>query len=404
MKIDHITFAPTGGSGLVASLLMRSQGDQNHDVRILTLASSGLRQNPWAHHVLTVRAALDETLIKDPKSPGMMSVARRDYGSNLQASIRPDSVIHLHWVEGVVNHKQIAELLGKGRKIVWTLHDSAPFTGGCHSPMGCSRFTQSCSKCPQVRPAFIPLVSSSHAEISRNKFNFKNLRFVAPTNSLARKAISSSLFRGRRLAVIGNPISNEYFSTPDRTLARNRLGISEADFVGVAIAEQLDNPLKQIPQLLEVFYQATQRLNKKAVFILIGSNGRKIAEKHLNCIWVGRLNDEQMTKTIPAADFLISASLSESAGMTVVEAGALGVPTIAIRNGGSEDLIEDGQDGFLVNNLNELGLAIQAASQDRSLLSALGKSARVRAAESRADLVSARYIDLYNQLLADVEI
>ena len=385
----------------MANLLMRSQKEQNHDVRILTLAPSGLRQNPWTHPVLTVRAALDEMLIKDPRSPGMMSVARRDYGSNLQASIRVDSVIHLHWVEGVLNHKQISELLRKGRKIVWTLHDSAPFTGGCHSPMGCSRFTQSCSKCPQVRPAFIPLVSSSHEEISRNNLNFKNLRLVAPTNALARNARSSSLFRGRKLVVIGNPISNEYFSTPDRTSARNRLGISEADFVGVAIAEQLDNPLKQIPQLLEVFYQATQRLNKKAVFILIGSNGRKIAEKHLNCIWVGRLNDEQMTKTIPAADFLISASLSESAGMTVVEAGALGVPTIAIRNGGSEELIENGQDGVLVNNLNELGLAIQAASEDHSQLIAMGRSARIRATESRADLVSAKYFELYTQLLAD---
>ena len=385
----------------MANLLMKAQKDLNHEARILTLSSSGLRQRPFAHPTLTVRAALDEMVIKDPNSPGMISIARRDFGSNLHASIRPESLIHLHWVEGVINHKQIAALLERGRKIVWTLHDSAPFTGGCHSPMGCTKFTQSCNQCPQVRPSFVSLVSDSHKEISKNKFDFSNLRIVAPTKALAEDARNSAFFRGSQLEVIGNPISNAYFSTRDQTAARKRLGLSEADVVGVAIAEQLENPLKQIPQLLEVFFQVTQDLAEKAVFILIGNSGKRISEKHLNCIWLGQLNDQQIAETLPAADFLISASLSESAGMTVIEAAALGVPAIAIRSGGSDELIEHGDDGILVNNLNEMGAAIRAAVGDRNRLRTLGQRASLRATRSRADLVSAEYLKLYDRLLAD---
>ncbi len=388
----------------MANLLMKAQKDLNHDARILTLSSSGLRQSPFAHPTLTVRAALDEMVIKDPKSPGMISIARRDFGSNLHASIRPESLIHLHWVEGVINHKQIAALLERGRKIVWTLHDSAPFTGGCHSPMGCSGYTQSCNQCPQVRPFFASLVSSSHKEISKNRFDVKNLTIVAPTEALAKDARNSPLFLGSQVEVIGNPISDLYFRTPNHTAARKRLGISEADVVGVAIAEQLENPLKQIPQLIEVFFQVTQDLSEKAVFILIGNNGKRIAEKYLNCFWLGQLNEEQIAEILPAADFLISASLSESAGMTVIEAAALGVPGIAIRNGGSDELIENEEDGILVNNLNEMGSAIRSLIGDRSRLKALGQRACLRASRSRADLVSADYLKLYDRLLADKEV
>lgn len=169
--------------------------------------------------------------------------------------------------------------------------------------------------------------------------------------------------------------------------------------MGVAISEQLDNPLKQIPQLLKVFSQVAVGSKEKAVLILIGRNGKRIAEKHLNCIWVGQMSDHQMAETVPAADLLISASLSESAGMTVIEAGALGVPAISIRNGGSDELIENGLDGILVNNLNELGRALRAVSGDRSRLRDMGKRASVRAAASRPDLVSAKYLEIYNQLL-----
>jgi glycosyltransferase involved in cell wall biosynthesis len=401
MKIDHVTFAATGGSGRVAHLLMKAQEKVKHDSRILTLSPSGLRQSPFTHPSLTVRAALDEMLLKNPKSPGMLSITRRDFGSNLLASIRSDSLIHLHWVEGVINHKQIADLLDTGRKVVWTLHDSAPFTGGCHSPMGCSGFTQSCNQCPQVRPFFSSLISNSHKEISKNKFDVKNLTIVAPTKALAQDARKSTLFRGSQVEVIGNPISNLYFSTGDQSAARKRLGISDADVVGVAIAEQLENPLKQIAQLLEVFFQVTQDRTEKAVFILIGNNGKRIAEKHLNCIWLGQLNEEQIAETLPAADFLISASLSESAGMTVIEAAALGVPSIAIRNGGSDELIENEKTGILVNNLNEMELAIRAAIGDRSRLKSLGQRACIRASRSRADLVSAEYLNLYDRLLTD---
>jgi glycosyltransferase involved in cell wall biosynthesis len=263
---------------------------------------------------------------------------------------------------------------------------------------------QSCNQCPQVRSSFVSLVSKSHEEISKNRFEPKNLRIVAPTKALARDAQNSTFFRGSQLEVIGNPISSVYFNPRDQTAARKRLGISEADVVGVAIAEQLENPLKQIPQLLEVFFQATHDMAEKAVLILIGNNGKKIAAKHLSCIWLGPLNDQQIAETLPAADFLISASLSESAGMTVIEAAALGVPAIAIRNGGSEELIENENDGILVKDLNEMASAIRVAIRDRGRFQELGQRARNRAKRSRANLVSAEYLKLYDLLLADKEI
>jgi glycosyltransferase involved in cell wall biosynthesis len=56
--------------------------------------------------------------------------------------------------------------------------------------------------------------------------------------------------------------------------------------------------------------------------------------------------------TIPvydASDVLLVTSNRESFGLTIVEAMARGVPVVATRCGGPEELISDGETGFLVD-------------------------------------------------------
>jgi len=59
--------------------------------------------------------------------------------------LTPD-LIHLHWIgDGFLRIESLARF---EVPIVWTLHDSWPFTGGCHLPGGCRRYQESCGCCP----------------------------------------------------------------------------------------------------------------------------------------------------------------------------------------------------------------------------------------------------------------
>ena len=51
----------------------------------------------------------------------------------------PD-IVHLHWVgDGFLKVETLPQL---NRPLIWTIHDSWLFTGGCHIPFDCTRYRQ----------------------------------------------------------------------------------------------------------------------------------------------------------------------------------------------------------------------------------------------------------------------
>lgn len=80
---------------------------------------------------------------------------------------------------------------------------------------------------------------------------------------------------------------------------------------------------------------------------------------------------------------MVSASRRESFGRTLVEAMAQGVPVVATRSGGPEEIIEDGKSGFLVDVGDAEAIAERMARllSDPALAAAFGAAGRLRAHE-----------------------
>ena len=56
---------------------------------------------------------------------------------NQWKAIQNADIVHLHWInKGFVSLNGLENLMGMGKKIVWTCHDMWPFTGGCYHPRG----------------------------------------------------------------------------------------------------------------------------------------------------------------------------------------------------------------------------------------------------------------------------
>jgi glycosyltransferase involved in cell wall biosynthesis len=84
--------------------------------------------------------------------------------------------------------------------------------------------------------------------------------------------------------------------------------------------------------------------------------------------FVGGIDQEKILKYYTEADILVNPSLSESFGMSLVEAMACKVPVIATRVGGMTSVIEEGKTGLLVEPANPSALA-------KGIIDLLGNSA-----------------------------
>ena len=59
--------------------------------------------------------------------------------------INPD-IVHMHWIcGGMMRIEQIANIIPP---IVWSLHDTWAFTGGCHVMWDCEKYKDECHTCP----------------------------------------------------------------------------------------------------------------------------------------------------------------------------------------------------------------------------------------------------------------
>jgi glycosyltransferase involved in cell wall biosynthesis len=77
-------------------------------------------------------------------------------------------------------------------------------------------------------------------------------------------------------------------------------------------------------------------------------------------------------------DILVHPSLKEGFGRAVLEAMALGKPVVASKVGGLREIIEDGENGFLVEPGNSMEIAekLSILLKDKELRTKFGKSAR----------------------------
>jgi glycosyltransferase involved in cell wall biosynthesis len=397
VQIDHITFSETGGAGMVARTLANAQRELGHDVNVLTVVNSDLRSQPLRAPVLTLAAAADEWLASSHSEKTLFSPLRGNLETLDIRRIRPDSIIHLHWMAGVLNQESLRNLLDSGRKVVWTIHDMNPFTGGCHHSHDCKEYRNGCLSCPQARSVFQNLVSINLTKKEMNK-PYPNLRIVSPTSWMSIQAKLSSVFREQECSVISNPINDVFFTEPNRSGARGRLGIHSNDFVAIVIAKDLRDPNKNLEFILKAIEQVSAGSERSLTLLLVGKNGGSYSSPLVNVKWLGELSAVQLAEIAGAADSVLSASIAESAGMTMVECAAMGIPSVAIENGGTASLITNGETGFLASDLESFVASVETLAKNNLLLEKFGKAAQQKATEHKPDQIANSYIALYKSM------
>ena len=106
---------------------------------------------------------------------------------------------------------------------------------------------------------------------------------------------------------------------------------------------------------LDFFLQIIKRLKSDDIkIVFFGSTRRNILNK-LNCDYknIGFVTDDfKLRELYNSTDVVVSTSRFESFGQTILESQCCGVPTVAFKNTGMDDIIQNNKTGYLINNNN----------------------------------------------------
>jgi glycosyltransferase involved in cell wall biosynthesis len=100
-------------------------------------------------------------------------------------------ILFVHWVSGFVNTWDVLNIQNKsGCKVIYTMMDMAPITGGCHFSMSCNLYMTNCINCPGLSfdKKYIPFVQLKGKAINILKLNARLLTFSKNDFNIAKKS------------------------------------------------------------------------------------------------------------------------------------------------------------------------------------------------------------------------
>lgn len=306
-------------------------------------------------------------------------------------------ILHLHWTGyGMLPVSSWSKLHSP---VVWTLHDSWTFTGGCHIPYDCRRYEDHCGRCPI-------LASRREHDLSWWNWRAKSRALpgmhpviVSPSNWLADCALRSSLLGQSEIHTIPHGLDLSVFHPFPRAEARAALGLPlDPAMVAFGAMWALEDRNKGADLLLEALGQLTAG----ADFLIFGSD--KVPEGlSRRAHAAGIVTDERrIAQVYASADVMVVPSRSENLPLTVMESLACGTPVVAFRIGGIPDLIEHQVNGYLAEpfDTEDLARGIAWVLEDPERHARLRAAARAKAERDyEITHIARRYLTLYEELL-----
>jgi glycosyltransferase involved in cell wall biosynthesis len=405
VRVRHYSYSRTGGAGRCAEAISSAQARMGVDSDFVYRTNKGLRslQAVTSYPSTVLAATVDELLVKAPGTPSLFSLYRSKgpaMGNPRNLALETNDVSHLHWIEGMIPRSVIRDVLSSGAKMVWTLHDMAPFTGGCHFSLDCEGFVKDCQGCPQVRPTFQKSVQDNlwDKRSSLAGAGSSNLRLIAPSSWLQGLSLKSKVLAGFEVDVIPNPISLEFFKG-QRIRQEGETPTNHKEFVITVVAEDLANPVKRIDLLIGLLHKVSVPTGTSLVVKLAGHNGSSFQSDRIKVLATGVLSPKGLIELFDETDLLVSVSVAESAGMTIKEAGSRGVPSLILGAPGAKATIIPEVTGLIAETETQFVQLLESLMNDRSKLMGLGSAAkRDVALNNHPDIVAERYLQIYQEL------
>lgn len=349
-------------------------------------------KNKWQHAQWNRYPQRDDVFMSDLRSTRLHGALQElDY-----------DVLHLHWINQ--RFVPLPELKKTHKPIVWTLHDSWPFTGICHLPYECKGYQKACGCCPFLHSDEANDLSHQVWANKRRCYAGLDLHIVAPSRWLADCARNSALFHDADIRVIPNCVNTDVFCPGVREEACAHLGLDPVKrYVAFGAVNVLTDENKGLKELV----LALNRLEDSSVcqdleLLVYGTesmDGFPNVPFPVRCLGVIK-QEEQMVNVYRCASLTVVPSRSENLSCTIMESLSCGTPVAAFDIGGNGDMIDHKENGYLARERDDVDLAngILWCLENNSD-GALSKAARQKVLDNYTpEIVARQYESLYRSL------
>jgi glycosyltransferase involved in cell wall biosynthesis len=337
---------------------------------------------------------------KRPNTPFSLSYTYCQLIKNYYNRYNP-SIIHLHWVcSGFLSIELLKEFESP---IVWTLHSSWPFTGGCHDQYECKNYMASCGKCWQLN-------SSNSFDLSRwvwkrKQKNWRSLdiTLVSPCNWMADCAKQSSLFKHANIITIPHGLDINIFKPTNKEIARSILNLPADKIIILFGAMDPNDKYKGYYLLKNALKKLIDRgwKNKFIVVLFGNANSELLKADDFEKISMGYVPDNTtMSLLYSAADLTCVPSFIESFSNVTCESMSCETPVVGFAATGLLDLIDHQINGYLAKpyESEDLCNGIEWIIQNNNLKE-ISKLARHKVMmKFDIEKIALKYVELYQKI------
>lgn len=379
-------YARRGGAESVVLQTQRLLERAGHEVIPFAMAQDGGEASEWSSFFVPTRAYFDGPRLGRVRH-SLAAIYSFDARRRLRALLREASpdVAHLHNIYHQLTLSIVDELRAAGVPIVMTLHDykaACPnyqlltHDGLCQRCVGGAYWNAVRHRCLK-RSLAGSAIAAAEAYLNRMRRQYAKVDlFLAPSRFLRDVMIRAGLPAGR-IEVLPNAV---------RAAAEPRPVPRSPKFVYVGRLSEEKG--------LDVLLDASARLPSGIEIVIVGGGPldahlrQRVERERLPVRMRGFASSEEVVVELSSASAaLLPSQCYENCPMAILEAGAVGVPTIASDIGGVPELIAPDVDGVLVppGDVAALASAMTDLADEPRRATALGAAAHARVAERHSE-------------------
>jgi N-acetyl-alpha-D-glucosaminyl L-malate synthase BshA len=367
MNIGITCYPTEGGSGVVATELGKDLARRGHMVHFIT-SSLPVRLRTFEKNIC-FHEVRPENYPVFHYPPYSLSLAAK----MAEVAVNHDlDVIHAHYAMPHAASAYLAKqmLRDRGIKTVTTLHGTD-----------------------------ITLVGQAPSFYAVTQFSIQESDCVTSVSRWLKDETVRIFNPMRNIRVISNFVDTQAFRPRDLSDHRHQFASRDEK-----ILLHISNfrPVKNVTTLVEVFERV--RKERAARLLLVGDGPERVTvesmvrERSLGDAVTFLGNQEYVEDLLPHADVFLLPSLHESFGLVALEAMAVGVPVVVTNVGGPNEVVVEGECGFLRGPRDVPGMveAVLRILTEPGLGSAMGEAGIARVREHfTLDRVVPQYLDAY---------
>jgi len=227
---------------------------------------------------------------------------------------------------------------------------------------------------------------------------------VVPSREVESILTELNIITPRSVIPTGVPI--EKFNQGDRQWLRKNYSIPEKNrillFVGRLTKE------KNLDFLLDAFKEIHQQAPDTSLVITAQGPMEGELKKHAkrlglnlkqDVIFTGALPFDTLVNVYYSADLFVFSSVTETQGLVLIEAMAAGLPVVAVRAYGVQDMVDDGVNGYLTPcSIPEFSQAVCRLLDDKETYQSFSQKALLKADSLSSHNMARKLEKLYLQL------